>query len=213
MFAFAGLLRLIYNINTACGYYIFKNTAILLRGRAVNRGLKGATLIGDTFKVPADIAYISARFLSTASIFVIFKFESPRATASCIEYQMARDEGDESMPKMQNPHPRLAPELAPRRKVEVRPRSADGGMRISGRSPPRGGPLAVDNRKEGLAKLRNVTGTRRDGYIDRENRATPSELRRRRMASPSRGRPPAIVRKVVKIKRNPSARIMPFSGR
>ena len=39
----------------------FKNTAKILLGYAVNRSLKGADLIGGTFKVPTYIAYISAR--------------------------------------------------------------------------------------------------------------------------------------------------------
>ena len=82
----------------------FRNTAKILLRYAVNRSLKGADLIGGTFKVPSYIAYISARFLSTASIFV---FKSARAVASSIEYQMVRYESDEAMPKMQHFQPRL----------------------------------------------------------------------------------------------------------
>ena len=137
----------------------------MITGSTVKRSLKGADSVGDTFKVPTYISYISARFLSVASISM---FILALSAASCIEYQMARGESGESMAKMQNSPGRLGFELASRRKVEGWPRFLRKECESRAFHLPRTRPIAVANRDERLAKLRNITGKRRGGYSDRE---------------------------------------------
>ena len=126
--------------------------------------------------------------------------------------KQARDERGGAIPTMGDSPPRLGFELAPLHTVGGCPRLPEKERKSRVIRHPRKRQFAVSNLEEELAKRRNITGKRLDGYIGRENGASPAAIRVRNRASPSSGTLPIIFGNVAKIMCNSSVPIMSICG-